>query len=1015
MKKYLFAFILLMMMLGIGNLFADTWTEDFDSWSDGSYSGVSEYTSSDGFKWETNNSMSHSDNARSGNAIRFNDDSSSTIEYLLFKGEGENGLNGLGSLSFWYRHWDGNASSEPIEFQVEYQIGSTTGDWIAFGSSVSVTSTDYNQYSEVLNIAGEKVYFRIKSVQDKERLLIDDMTFSDYSSAVVNTSPTITNITHTPNSNITSSTTVSVTADVADIDGTIDGVELYWGTTSGNLTTSINMSVTTGNTYETVSDIPVQTDGAVVYYEIYAIDNELAETTSIEYSYTVADPQPLTADFSADITDAYVDQVIDFTNLSTGGTGEYTYQWDFDNNGTTDSTEENPTHSYSAVGTYTVKLTVNDGVRTSAEVTKTDYINVTVAPVIPTGMIISEYIEGGSNNKAIEIYNGTGEDVDLGPYIVKLGSNGDDWGNDYNMTGTLAAGDVFVISNSSSVAEIIDVTDATSNVCYFNGDDAIGLFYNSDLIDVIGEPGVDPGSAWEVAGGAGSTAEYTLVRKLTITQGTTDWSLSAGTDTNNSQWEIYPQDTFDYLGTYGVEPGPDPLVVDFSASTTTITVGQEVTFNDLSTGGTPPYYHLWDFGVEGDEGSLAQNPSFTYNNAGSYTVTLYVEDSADSPESDTVIKTEYITVLEESAPQGVLIISELCDPKNEWETDRYIEITNVGNAPVDLAGWTLQAIGNGSSTYTWILSGNLPAGYSVVCGGNAGVNVTPDFAEAGWYDNDGTWNGGIDDGAELYDSSKGLVDTFLGVSFSDKVATRNPDVTSPNSTFTSDEWTTTSIDNASESDPGFHDFDGQTLPVSLASFMALQTADNFAQLTWVTHSESGLAGYNVFRNNQDEQATAIQVNNKIIPAYNEATSATYTFTDSETEINTTYYYWLESNDFDGSSAMFGPVKIKIGHDNDSPEIVIPNKTLLKSVYPNPFNPSTRVNFYLEKPEDVRISVYNVKGQLINIVSEDSFAQGFHNIVWNGKDLSGNDCASGIYFFRMETKNDSQMVKGILMK
>jgi predicted extracellular nuclease len=129
-----------------------------------------------------------------------------------------------------------------------------------------------------------------------------------------------------------------------------------------------------------------------------------------------------------------------------------------------------------------------------------------------TDLFFSEYIEGSSNNKALEIYNGTGADVDLTGYAVKLGSNGADWGNTLDLTGTLIAGDVFVIYNSAADQLIIDEGDASSNVTYFNGDDAVGLFKSGVLIDVIGAQGEDPGSAWDVAGVTEATGEHTLVR-----------------------------------------------------------------------------------------------------------------------------------------------------------------------------------------------------------------------------------------------------------------------------------------------------------------------------------------------------------------------------------------------------------------------------------------------------------------------------------------------------------------------
>jgi len=169
---------------------------------------------------------------------------------------------------------------------------------------------------------------------------------------------------------------------------------------------------------------------------------------------------------------------------------------------------------------------------------------------IPTGMIISEYLEGGSNNKAIEIYNGTGAEVDLTPYIVKLGSNGAAWSNTCDMVGTLAAGDVFVIANSGSNPAILALADTLSTITYFNGDDAVGLFYNEVLIDVFGTYQTAPTTAWDVAGVTEATINHTLVRKLTVTEGTTDWATSAGTDATDSQWVIYPIDTIDMLGTH---------------------------------------------------------------------------------------------------------------------------------------------------------------------------------------------------------------------------------------------------------------------------------------------------------------------------------------------------------------------------------------------------------------------------------------------------------------------------------
>ena len=132
---------------------------------------------------------------------------------------------------------------------------------------------------------------------------------------------------------------------------------------------------------------------------------------------------------------------------------------------------------------------------------------------------------------------------------MKLYSGGSSTANNtWTGTGTLADQDVYVITNSSADAGISAVSDATSGVTFFNGDDALGLYYDNVLVDVIGVIGVDPGTAWDVAGTTNATAEYTLVRKISVTTGNTDWASSAGTTVENSEWTVYPTDSFEYLG-----------------------------------------------------------------------------------------------------------------------------------------------------------------------------------------------------------------------------------------------------------------------------------------------------------------------------------------------------------------------------------------------------------------------------------------------------------------------------------
>ena len=117
----------------------------------------------------------------------------------------------------------------------------------------------------------------------------------------------------------------------------------------------------------------------------------------------------------------------------------------------------------------------------------------------PSDLFFSEYIEGSSNNKALEIFNGTGAPVNLatGGYNVQMYFNGSAAaGLTINLTGTVAAGDVYVVAQSSASAAILAQADQTNGSGWFNGDDAVVLRKGTTTLDVIGQIGVDPGNEW---------------------------------------------------------------------------------------------------------------------------------------------------------------------------------------------------------------------------------------------------------------------------------------------------------------------------------------------------------------------------------------------------------------------------------------------------------------------------------------------------------------------------------------
>jgi predicted extracellular nuclease len=168
-------------------------------------------------------------------------------------------------------------------------------------------------------------------------------------------------------------------------------------------------------------------------------------------------------------------------------------------------------------------------------------------------LFISEYIEGSSNNKAIEIYNGTGADINLtaGGYKLRVYFNGSEAiGFEVALTGMLNAGDVFVFAHELAHPSILSQANLTTRSGLFNGDDAVALVKGDTIIDVIGQIGSDPGTEWGSA--ATSTADNTLRRKTSVTDGDTN-----GSDAFDpaAQWDGFAIDAVSDLGQHNVVTG----------------------------------------------------------------------------------------------------------------------------------------------------------------------------------------------------------------------------------------------------------------------------------------------------------------------------------------------------------------------------------------------------------------------------------------------------------------------------
>lgn len=208
-----------------------------------------------------------------------------------------------------------------------------------------------------------------------------------------------------------------------------------------------------------------------------------------------------------------------------------------------------------------------------------------------------------------------------------------------------------------------------------------------------------------------------------------------------------------------------------------------------------------------------------------------------------------------------------------------------------------------------------------------------------------------------------------------------------------------------------------TLPVTLSSFTATLSSAMQVQIAWVSESETDHAGYNVLRSESVNITAARRLNPVLISEGTiSGSQVSYLYTDTELTPNTTYYYWLESLSYQGAAEYYGPLCVIVNaQDNEPPNPPPPLETKLLAAYPNPFNPSTTIPYSVKEAGEVKIQIFNLKGQLLRSFESMHSSPGHYRIIWDGKDASGRSLASGIYYYRMSCGDYSFIKKVILTK
>jgi len=422
---------------------------------------------------------------------------------------------------------------------------------------------------------------------------------------------------------------------------------------------------------------PVHTYTAAGTYTVtLTVENDYGSDSETKTDFIVVREPAPAIDFTADNTSGTAPLTVTFTAASTGGKVD-TWLWDFGDNAT--SAEQNPVHTYTAAGVYTVNLTATNGAGSDTEV-KTGYITVTepepgnievASTPAGAGIWLDEEDTGQRTNATLA-------NVSVGRHVVTLKLDGyADASKEVtvvsgetatvDLTLTTLTGSLEVTSTPAGAAIFIDGagTGTTTNVTLD------GIAVGTHTVTVTKEGYADASAEVIIVDGETATVHFNLVQNtgnIAVTSIPEGAAISLdGTDTG-----IVTSDTLSGVPVgnhtvavtldgyhpassqvtvssgltasvhFDLVPSTLPPVANFSVNVTSGAAPLTVQFTDTSTGATA---WAWDFG-DGNT-SAEQHPVHVYDAIGVYTVTLTATNDFGS---DSEVRTNYITVTKPDAP-----------------------------------------------------------------------------------------------------------------------------------------------------------------------------------------------------------------------------------------------------------------------------------------------------------------------------------------------------------------------------
>jgi len=667
-----------------------------------------------------------------------------------------------------------------------------------------------------------------------------------------------------------------------------------------------------------------------------------------------------------------------------------------------------------------------------------------------TDLFFSEYVEGSSSNKALEIYNPTDTTINLaGYFICGTGNEATDWEYYYDFpdtASTIAPHSAYVIIDGNASQELKDLGDWIQpypNPTGYNGNDARGLMkrvgLDSILIDVIGDP-VNPTAAmYSVAGVDEGMLDHTLVRKAAVVMGNTDWAAASGIDAASSEWVLFGMDTYRFLGTHPHDDLAGPEVAGIVAVSET---QLQVRFSEP---------------VDSTDAVLLTNYS--------------VSDGIGNPTAVTLLNDfTYLLTVAAITPNMdyTLTVNGIHDMiGNAIATDAMIEfmLDVPGSLPIDrIMNDFVAGIGNwGHPTYSGSTSGILTTSTFAssdslaFAGTHSGEMVLLDdpAVTGGWFVR--LWNinrvDRIDADSKMFFYLRGG-----NADMQARIVVKDDDGYEAGPwqdiTYAETDWQVVSFDLENDQATGWINGNssinaaGGSVAIDCIQIQCSEDVTTTLFLDMVTERyniapvevtfEVSMAVQTLMENfdlSSDFLDVAGNFNgwgsNAMLLEDTDADSVyTITLTDVYPGESLEYKFRMNGNWDTSEFPDGGPNRVYVVPDTNSvvfhwyndvdtpvgvDGLAIPTEYALHANYPNPFNPITNIKYDIPENTHVTIAIYNILGQhMIDLVNEEQ-AAGYYHMQWNGLTKQGTPVSSGLYIYRLTTSEFTKSHKMTYLK